>query len=61
MEALFASCYDEFQNFRSLQIQVTSAVEGLKAELLAYGAKLKHLDNSIGQQLSILNQRISAL
>eukprot|EP00969_Alexandrium_andersonii_P039763 1741870-Alexandrium_andersonii.AAC.1 len=54
MEALFASCSEEFQNIRSSQAQVTSAVESLDM-------KLKNLDNSIGQHLSIFSQRISAL
>eukprot|EP00969_Alexandrium_andersonii_P287674 12717710-Alexandrium_andersonii.AAC.1 len=61
MEALFASCSDELQNTRNSQAQVSSAVDRLKAEALAYDAKLKGLGNSIGQQLSIFNQRISAL
>eukprot|EP00969_Alexandrium_andersonii_P364126 15463465-Alexandrium_andersonii.AAC.1 len=61
MEALFASCSEEFQNVRSSQVQVTSAVEGLKADFLADDLKLKNLDITIGQQLSIFNQRISAL
>eukprot|EP00969_Alexandrium_andersonii_P352182 15437100-Alexandrium_andersonii.AAC.1 len=60
MEALFASCSEEFQSIRSSQVQVTSTAEGLKAELLAHGQKLQHLDNSINQQLRILGRRISA-
>eukprot|EP00969_Alexandrium_andersonii_P234285 10343987-Alexandrium_andersonii.AAC.1 len=54
MEALFASCSEEFQDVR----RSTSA---LKAEFLAHDRKLKDLGNTIGQQLSILGQRISAL
>eukprot|EP00969_Alexandrium_andersonii_P115076 5088673-Alexandrium_andersonii.AAC.1 len=54
MEALFASCSEEFQNTRSSQAQGTSAVESLDA-------KLKNLDDSSGQQLFIFSQKISAL
>eukprot|EP00969_Alexandrium_andersonii_P016263 712240-Alexandrium_andersonii.AAC.1 len=61
MEALFASCSEEFQSMRNSQAQVSATIAGLQAELLADDAKLKGLDNSIGQQMSNFNQRISAL
>eukprot|EP00969_Alexandrium_andersonii_P267645 11827883-Alexandrium_andersonii.AAC.1 len=61
MEALFASCSEEFQNLKSIQAQVMSASESLKAEAASLDAKLKSLGNYIGQQLSNMSSRISIL
>eukprot|EP00969_Alexandrium_andersonii_P263859 11662610-Alexandrium_andersonii.AAC.1 len=44
-----------------MEALVTSTVEGLKAERLAHGQELQHLDATINQQLHILGQRMSAL
>eukprot|EP00969_Alexandrium_andersonii_P100433 4430626-Alexandrium_andersonii.AAC.1 len=60
MEALFASCSEEFQNVWNSRAQVVSTVEGLKSEILAYNQQLR-LGRSINQQLQDLERRISIL
>eukprot|EP00969_Alexandrium_andersonii_P185159 8180410-Alexandrium_andersonii.AAC.1 len=61
MEALFASCSEEFQSIRNSQTQQAAAAEGLKSEMIALNQKLQNLDYSINQQLQNLSHRISAL
>eukprot|EP00969_Alexandrium_andersonii_P239679 10580440-Alexandrium_andersonii.AAC.1 len=47
MEALFASCSEEFQNLQNSQAQEMSIVEGLKSEVLAINQQLQNLDRRI--------------
>eukprot|EP00969_Alexandrium_andersonii_P206521 9123867-Alexandrium_andersonii.AAC.1 len=60
MEALVASCSEEFQNTGNSQAQSASAMSGFQAELLAHGQQLRNLDHSINQQLQTIIARISA-
>eukprot|EP00969_Alexandrium_andersonii_P002196 95946-Alexandrium_andersonii.AAC.1 len=61
MEALRASCSEEFQSIRNSQSQQTAPAENFKAEVLAINQKMQGLDSSITQQLRNLSHRINAL
>eukprot|EP00969_Alexandrium_andersonii_P292410 12923898-Alexandrium_andersonii.AAC.1 len=61
MEALFASCSDEFQKLRSAQAQQAAVLEILQSEVSVISQTLQGLDSNISQQFSNINQRISAL
>eukprot|EP00969_Alexandrium_andersonii_P364366 15464001-Alexandrium_andersonii.AAC.1 len=61
MEALFASCSEEFQKLQSAQAQQAAVLENLQSEVRNILQKAQGLDSTIPQQFANINQRISAL
>eukprot|EP00969_Alexandrium_andersonii_P363691 15462491-Alexandrium_andersonii.AAC.1 len=47
MEALFASCNEEFQHLRNSREQEVATIEGLKAEIISISGLLNTIDTNI--------------